>query len=424
MKYFSIFAFLMLSINTLAQDVDYYEDYTGARLEDRAYRKNIKTVRLRPLHDEYAPPIIRLNSSDKLLLEFDELYEDYKYYNYTLIHCNADWTPSDLLKSQYIEGFQEYLMDEYEYSMNTFVPYTHYNLTLPNTNMRFTKSGNYVLLIYENDPNEPLLTRRFMVQEGIVSIQASVNRATYLDYRFTHQEIDFVINNGSYVIPNPYTDLHVTILQNYNWQKGIFDLKPRFVNNGQIDYNYDFENAMKGGSEFRSFDSKDMRQNTMGIQRVALDSIYTAYLAPERIRALEKYSFDNDINGRYVVRKLDRDGATEADYVWMDFFLLAETPFTEGDVHVNGAFCDWQATQDNRLQYDFDKKAYRGQVLMKQGYYNYQYVIKKQNGELDESPIEGSYWETNNEYMILVYHREIGIRYDRLIGAMILNNRL
>ena len=204
----------------------------------------------------------------------------------------------------------------------------------------------------------------------------------------------------------------------------MFNLKPQFVSNQQLSYNYDFENSFTGGNEFRSFDTKDMSQNTISVQRTVLDSNYTAFLTPDKMRALQKYAFLNDINGRYVVRKLDRNGSVEADYVWVDFYLDAENPIPDGDVHVNGSFCDWQATSANKLNYDYDKKAYRGKVLMKQGYYDYQYVVKKPNGELDESYIEGSYWETDNEYLIIVYHREIGIRYDRVIAVMSLNNKL
>ena len=419
---FSLAVLFFLGVH--AQNFDYYEDFTGAQLADRVYRNTIKTVSLRPMHDPNAAPIVKLNSSEKLVLHFDDLGSEYRYYNYTLIHCNADWTPSDLLKSQYIDGFQEYLLENFDYSINCFVPYTHYQITIPNNNVSYILSGNYVLLVYENDQSEPILTRRFVVYEDLVNVQATVNRATYLDYRFTHQEVDFNINFPGYNIPDPYNDLHVSIIQNNNWNKGIFDLKPQFVSNGQLSYNYDYENAFRGGNEFRSFDTKDMNQRTISIQKTELDSNWTAFLVPDLIRSIQKYAFMNDINGRYVVRKLDRESDIEADYVWVDFYLQSETPIAEGDVHVNGAFCDWQATSDNKLKYDHEKKAYRGRVLIKQGYVDYQYVVKRPDGELDESVIEGSYWETNNEYTIIVYHREIGLRYDRVIAFRQLNYAL
>ena len=413
-----------LSLSIQSQNIDYNGVVEGTSLEDRVYSDKIKTVTLKPTHLLYAPPVIKLKSGEKLRLDFDILYGDFEYLNYTLIHCNYDWTPSDLLKSQYIDGFHEYLIEDYEYSINTYVPFSHYTVTIPNHNMQMLISGNYVLFVYGDDQNDPILTKRFVIYEEKVTVSADINRANYLDYRFTHQEVDFMVGHPSYEIPNPYQDLHVAILQNFNWNKGIYDLQPRFASNGQLDYNYDYENAFPGGNEFRKFDSKDMRQRSLDIQRTELDTNYIVFLSPDFPRALGKYSFLDDINGRFLIRKQDKDPTIEADYAWVDFYLDAPQPYSEGDVYVNGAFCDWRPTPETKMEYDFDKKAYRKKILLKQGYYNYQYVVLRPNDHLDESVIEGSYWETDNEYLILVYHREIGQRYDRLVGKLHVNFRL
>ena len=418
------FLFLLFFSNIFGQNINYAGDISGTTLEDRVYSENVKTVTLKTNHNPYAPAIIKLNSSEKLTLGFDLLYEDNRYLNYTIIHCNADWTPSELLKSQYIEGFQNFLIEDFEFSLNTYIPYTHYYLTLPNFNMKMMLSGNYVLLVYGDDESDPILTKRFVVYEEVVNIQTEIVRANFLDYRFTHQEIDFVINHPGYEIPNPYQDLFVSVLQNYNWNKSLYNLKPRFASNYQLDYNYDFENAMSGGNEFRMFDAKDMRAKTLQIQKTVLDTTWEIFLADDYIRGIGKYSFLDDINGRFVIRKLDRNPNVEADYIWVDFYLDSPKQIEEGDVYVNGAFCDWRPTPETKMEYDFDRKAYRKKVLLKQGYYNYQYVVLKPNNEIDESIIEGSYWETDNEYLIIVYHREIGLRYDRVVGLSQINFRL
>jgi hypothetical protein len=415
---------LLISSSYFAQSIDYAGEVQGTSLEDRVYANNVKTVTLKPTHNQYAPPMIKLNSNEKLRLDFDLLYDDYRYLNYTLIHCNSDWTTSDLLKSQFVDGFQEYLIEDFEYSINAYVPFTHYTVTIPNVNMQMKLSGNYVLLVYEDDISNPILTKRFVIYEEIVNVQASIDRANYLDYRFTHQEVDFTINHPGYEIPDPYNDLYVSILQNYNWNKGIYNLKPRFASNYQLDYNYDYENAFSGGNEFRMFDSKDMRAKTLEIQKVVLDTNYEVYLSTDYQRGIGKYSYLDDINGRFLIRKLDRDPTTEADYIWVDFYLDAPTPITEGEVYVNGAFCDWRPTPETKMEYDPVKKAYRKKILLKQGYYNYQYIVLTPENRIDESIIEGSFWETDNEYLILVYHREIGLRYDRVVGMLQVNFRL
>jgi len=284
--------------------------------------------------------------------------------------------------------------------------------------MQLTKSGNYVLIIYQNDDkNDIVLTRRFMLYEERVNVGGNVVRATNLEERDTHQQLNFIISHGGYQIPNPFIDLNVTVMQNGRWDNALTGLKPKFMRNDQLDYNFEGENSFSGGNEFRNFDTKQLTELTMNIRKTVLDTIYTAFLIPEAPRTASRYSFFDDINGRFVVRRLNSSNPdAEADYAWIDFFLSTDK-YTEGNVYVFGQLSDWRVNPKFMLRYDEQTHAYRGQILLKQGYYNYQYVVLPDNSRIaDETLIEGSHWETTNEYSILVYHREIGIRYDRLVG--------
>ena len=414
-KIFSLLSFSVISLGVLAQD---YVDTKFMQNADMTYEDNIRTVTLRPISDPYGLPIIKLNSREALVLDFDQLGVDFTNYSYTIIHCNHDWSPSDLLKAEYIEGMQDYFMNDYDFSINTYIPYTHYTLTIPNQNLRFTKSGNYVLIVYQNDDvNDVVITRRFIVFEEFVNIGGEVIRATQLDERMTHQQLNFVLNHSGYDIPNPYIDLNVTILQNGRWDNAMFGLKPKFIRNNQMDFNFDGENSFAGGNEFRSFDTKQLTELTLNTRKSVLDSNYTVFIVPEIPRNTLTYSTLDDVNGRFVIRRLNSNQPNyEADYAWMDFFLRAE-PYYSGDVYVFGQLSDWQVKPRFKLTYDETSKAFRGRVLLKQGYYDYQYVTAL-DGDVraDETEIEGSHWETSNEYTILVYHREIGIRYDRIVG--------
>jgi len=189
------------------------------------------------------------------------------------------------------------------------------------------------------------------------------------------------------------------------------------MRNDQLDYNFEGENSFYGGNEFRNFDTKQLTELTLNTRKSVLDTCYTVFLVPEAPRNTGKYSFNEDINGRFVIRRLNSSLVeVEADYAYLDFFLQTEE-YADGDVYVFGQLSDWQAKENFKLKYDATTRAYRGQILLKQGYYNYQYVFMPSFGSMaDETMIEGSHWETSNEYAILVYHREIGIRYDRLIG--------
>jgi hypothetical protein len=417
---FSILVFgLLFSVNGHAQYVlDEYYNQKDMLYEDHVYKEGIKTVRLHPINDEMAMPIINLNGG-VLRLSFDDLYADFMNLSYTIIHCNADWTPSGLLTQEYIANLQDGYIQNYEYSLNTLFSYTHYNLDIPNGNMRLLKSGNYIVKVYaSNDPTDLVLTKRFMVYEDIVTAGGQVYRPTVVDYFNTGQEVRFTISHPNYEIPNPFTDLKVHVMQNQRWDNAITNLKPQFLQNNQLVYNYNRETTFSGDNEFRFFDIKNMRTLTLNMRRVDIDSVFTVYLKDDASREIVRYSTYPDINGQFVVRRLDAtNSASEADYVYVDFQLRYPEPLSEGDVYVFGKFSDWKLLPEYRLTYDRYRKAYHSKLLLKQGYYNFMYAVYDGNNKAaDVTKVEGSHWETENTYQILVYNREIGQRYDRLIG--------
>lgn len=386
--------------------------------EDKIYNDFIKTVTLRPLSDPLGMPIIKLNTADKLNIGFDDLTGESRTYNYKVIHCNANWTNSDLMPAEYINGYFDYFTNNFEYSTNTYVAYTHYKITLPNENMSFIKSGNYLLIVYEEDYRKPLFTRRFVVYEDVVSAGGQVKRATSVDQMMTDQEVDFFINSIGYNIPNPFTDLKVTLIQNFRWDNAIYNLKPRFLNSETLDYNYDAENTFPGGAEFRFFDLKNLQVATQEVQYTRLEDLYTVTLKPDLPRRIKNYSYNDDINGQYVVRKLGSDQSdVEADYAYVDFFLPVDDPYSGGNLYVVGLFNFYKPTLEHQMKYNPSLKAYTAQILIKQGYYDYAYGFKSDMEvafSLEE--VEGNHWETRNDYTLIIYHRELGARYDRVIG--------
>lgn len=416
-KFYFLILFSVLNICLSAQNDPYYEE-PQMRYDDFVYQEGITAVRFNPQSDRLALPVIKLYSGDRLELSFDDLFEDFANYNYTVIHCDADWQPSGLMKSDYLQNFQDYYITTYEYSLNTFVPYTNYKLTLPNADLNFSKSGNYILKVYRDDDEEQLvLTRKFMVYEPLVSASGKVKRATKVEKMITHQEIDFVINHAGYQIQEPFRDLKVVILQNQRWDNALTTLKPQFVQNGQLTYNYDDENTFEGLNEFRTFDTKNLRTLSQNIRRITQDSIFHAYLLTEAPRMLSKYSVLFDINGQFVIRRLDAtDSDLESDYVDVHFLLKYPEPITNGDLYIFGKFSDWKLLPQYKLKYNYARGAYLGNFMLKQGYYNYTYAVQQDNGKTNIDLIEGSHWETENQYQILIYNREVGSRYDRLIG--------
>lgn len=428
-KFFLLLTVLTtLCIELQAQDTAEYFKDNFLRYEDYVYRKNVKTITLSPLGFAMTSPIIRLNTEDKLLLQFDDLDHDTKDYYYTLIHCTAKWTPSDLLTSQYLSGFTDDRITDYSFSFNTFQSYTHYQLLIPNGSLIPFVSGNYLLLVYtDNDRNNLVLTKRFMITDSKVNIQAVVHRASVIEDRDTKQKIDFSILYNNYQIDNPFGDVNVVILQNDRWDNAISTLKPLFLRENQLDYTYETGNDFDGGNEYRNFDIRSLRYLTEHVQKISADSgtgINQVYLFDDESRSYKRYSTEGDLNGYYSVKTYDgTNDALESDYAWVHFNLPYDFQRTDGNFYVFGMFALNQCTPENRMIYDSETNSYRAKIFFKQGYYNYVYVfLEDKSPHLDVTAVEGNHQETENDYTILVYHRPTASRYDQLVGIKKINS--
>lgn len=395
------------------------------RYEDHVYKKNIQTAKLHEQSWDLSPPLIRLNSDQKLQLSFDDLDADLKNYSYTIVHCNYDWQPSDLIFSEYIDGFTENYINNYQYSFNTLQRYTNYSMVFPNDNLRITKTGNYLLKVYlDSDQENLVLTKRFMVFDERVAVKARVNQSLS-EYRNYKQEVDFAIHHPNYDILNPYGDLKVVITQNDRWDNSIAGLKPLFIRDKELSYDYDSgENAFWAGNEFRHFDIKSLRFQTSRIKDIVVDTSGNYVYLTSDDKRNKRYYTNTDINGRYKVevQEGNRDNV-EADYVLVNFFLPWASPLTNGDLYVFGELSNWGYPEQNKMKYNYERFGYEANLYLKQGYYNYEYLFMKDGAKTgDVNFIEGSYFDTENEYTIYVYHRATGTDYDQLISVKRINS--
>ena len=361
-------------------------------------------------------------------MSFDDLNGEFENYNYTFIHCDAYWNPSDLMQNEYLSVFFEDNISNYTYSVNTLQKYTHYQVNFPNANMKITKSGNYILFVYENgDKNKPVLTKRFMVYQSFITISGTVQQAAKADDYMSKQEVDFSIIHPNYKIINPFQDLKVVITQNNRWDNAINNLKPLFVNPNELNYNYDDgSNCFDSGNEFRNFDNKSFKFLTPFVSHHFKDSSNqnNTFVLPELVKTFKRYVQVDDVNGEFFIRNTEMDrNENEADYAWVHFFLPYKEPLGEGNFYVAGKFCDWNNSDQNKLKYNYSKKGYELKMYLKQGYYNYFLVYQKDDKTpMDETLLEGNHWETENDYSIFVYHRSMGTYYDQLIGIKKLNS--
>jgi hypothetical protein len=395
---------------------------------DFIHKNNIKTVLFNKKSWVMAPPIIRLNSEETLELRFDDLDADYKNYQYTLIHCNADWTPSTLQPYEYLDGFYEDLISDYARSFNTRVIYSHYYIEFPNENLRPRISGNYLLKVFlDGDQEHVVLTRRFMVYEQLMHIEATANMATLVRYRDTHQELTFSLNAASYRVSNPVQELKVVVTQNGRWDNAITGLQPRSIQGNRYVYDYEEELLFPGGNEFRRFDTRSLRFVTERVADIqSSHRHWDVFLLPDERRTYRRYSSDEDINGRHIIKNHDgRDDMLESDYAWVHFSLPMNAPLASGALYVLGELTLWHFGEENKMGYNYVEKKYELSLLVKQGYYNYQYAfLEAGSRKANVGFIEGDHAVAENEYNIFVYHRQPGTLYDRLVGLTQLNSAI
>lgn len=376
----------------------------------------IKTIIFKPTATNNYAPIIRLG--EKLILSFDDLNADEHNYTYKIEHCTLDWEASNLSEFEYINGFAEDRIRDFENSFNTLQPYTNYKLTIPNEATKIKISGNYILSVI-NEDLEVVFKRKFVIYEPKVTVGVSIYKSRDIATINTKQSVEFIINHPNYNINNPSLEIIPVILQNNNWQTAIIGLKPQFYRRTQLLYKYNKETSFWGGNEFLFFDSKSIRNSTLNIAKVELGKeLYHTYLYTNEGRIGKPYTLFPDINGNFIIRTLDGNNSyLDADYSWVHFSLESFENLEGKDIYISGNYNNWQLNNTNKLHYNTETSLYETTILLKQGFYNYQYVTKTKNGIISNHDIDGSYFQTENDYTVLVYYKKFGDRYTKVIGV-------
>jgi hypothetical protein len=375
----------------------------------------IKTITFKGSQQESQLPILRLG--EPLRLEFDALNGKEEDFYYVIEHFNYDWTPSPLVKSEYLSGFDNQRIFNYENSFNTYQIYSHYTLKVPNQQTRgILKTGNYIISIW-NDNDEMMFSRKFMVYEEVVNVGVSIKRSRDVKLIEEKQSVDIVIGNNNFNFNNPMETVKTLIIQNNNLNTAISELKPQYILGNELTYRYTSESSFWAGNEYLYFENKDVRAANVGVQFIDLKEIYHNYLFVNSSRANQPYTYFPDINGNFVITAVDRDNVSiEADYT-MNHFKLQFPPLSQGQkLYVYGNYNNYALEPENEMRFNEETRLYECAFRMKQGFYNYKYVVVDKTGALNEGAVSGNFWQTENNYKVLVYYKDLGARYDRLIG--------
>jgi len=393
--------------------------------DNQIYQSNIRTVQCYNTQKEQSMPVIALKSNEQLLFSFDDLNGSSKNYWYTIEHCTSDWKSSRLSSIDYLESLSEDRITDYRYSFGTLQKYTHYQLLLPNAQIKPKISGNYLLKIYEaGNQQQPVVSQRFYVVENLANITIDVVASPQVSLRFSNQKLNFSIFHQQ-PIQNPYVDLKAIVMQNGNPLTVTLNTKPNFIKPGSLIYNNLTSNDFPGGNEFRKFDIRSMRYKGENVQDLIKDTAFNVVLFQDVNTNKAKYSNLVDENGNFFIRNQDgRDDGTESDYANIAFTLNAVPPTASGDAYVVGRFNNFQLNEASKLNFDAGRKRFYGNIKLKQGLYDYQYVwLNKETGKMDPTVFEGSFFETGNTYQVFAYYKKPGSRWEELIGYSNLNTQ-
>ena len=413
-----------------------------AQYSTQVLDRDIRTLRVRYLIEALEPsgnvsrPYLVLPESgvidgsdetNTLEVSFDCLSHDINHYTYEVVHCDKYWQPSDISSYEYLDGFTSADITDYERSMNTQQEYTHYSFVFPNDDMQLKASGNYMITIYEDGNQENVVVRLcFQVVEPLVEIEAKVRANTDVEFNGRYQQLDIDVHTGELDLKNA-GDVALLVQQNGRIDNQQYILKPTFVEPNRLRYVNNRNLIFEGGNEFRRFDSYSTYYAGYNVNSVVYEQgEYHVLLEVDEVRGTMAtgagreglgYLTDVDANGQWVVKCEKTDYVdTDAEYMWVHFCLPVKQPIVS-PVFVGGDLFYNQYTMDNMMQYDAENRCYYLYSYLKQGGYNYMYYMLDDN-KMSLLPVEGSHWQTDNEYAVWVYYRPFGARYDRLVGKM------
>jgi hypothetical protein len=384
---------------------------------DKSYEEEIRTVMLHPnlqgMRDNLRPAVAPLQGQN-LILEFDDLQGQRSNYYVKIIHCNYDWTKSTLQDLDYLPDYNEYPINEYEFSSSTSVSYVHYYFLLPSVKL----PGNYLLIAYRDSEKDLLLSKRFMIFDNQVSLVTDSQTQGLGNLRTSNQQLNFKINYTGLEVINPMQSIQTLIRQNQRWDNARFNVKPSFVREDKRELEYRFfdtDNQFMAGNEFRFVDFRSLNspgQNTGRLDRSKRP--FHISVLPDQSRRYQVYAQYPDLNGNYAIENLDnRDAATSGDYVFVTFTIMPDQTIN-GNVHLLGALTNWEHAPETEMNFLKDKNKYDKTLFLKQGWYDYQYWVEGQNE--NSFQLEGSHFETENLYEVLIYYRPFRPNADLLVG--------
>ena len=379
---------------------------------------NVKSISFQKQNENKFSNIFVGTVNEKFSLSFDILSGLEHDLYYVIEHCDFNWEKSQLIKSEYIQGFDDVKIDNYSSSFNTYQIYTHYNISFPNSNTSFKKSGNYIIKILDEYGDE-IFRRKFILYENLVTVQTEIKRSRQIEFINEKQVVNFEINPINIQLNNPSKTVRVKVFKNNELNYSVDNIKPQYNMGRKLIYKYDKELSFWGGNEYLFFENKFVRNTSINIRGFDLEDIYSNFLYEDFFRKNRKYTYNPDINGGFLFNVNNSSNAEfEADYVNIHFYLHKPQAFdSENKIYVVGDFNNYQISDMYLMEYNSRYNLFELVLKLKQGFYNYKYIAVNQEKKIIHGEISGNFDETENEYNVIVYYRNYGERFDRVVGV-------
>lgn len=390
--------------------------------KNESFDKAIKTMRLKSSNLEFDLPIVNLGTQDILNFSFDLLENDVKDYSYTFQKCDANWNKSeDIFYHDFIEGMEDNFITDFQLSENTAVNYIHYELKFPNNDCKFLLSGNYILLVKEVETKSIVITYKFYVVDSKVKIEQTPTTPIEFEYRYTHHIINFNVNHSLMPSDNPINEFRAVILQNGRQDNAKYDVKPLFVKNNKLIFSNEKQNLFEAGNEYRIIDFRDLKLQGVGVESIFYqDSIYHIIPTKDFKKAYLKYKQTSDHNGNFFIERMQNIGDPDltTDYAFVHFRFHRSIPLDSSTVFIIGKMGNGEVERNLKMYYKDSLEHYEAHILLKQGVYDYAYTARKiGQSSLSWEDTDGTHYQTENSYTILLYFKGFNDLTETLIGV-------
>ena len=390
------------------------------------YDPNIHSVRFHTYGDQESMAIYKLNSADRVELHFDDMETRVKSYYYTYQLCNYNWQPVNLSPFDFIKGFTQQRITGYRFSSIAYTRYIHYQAILPEANSLPVRSGNYLVKVFlDGDTSKLVFTRALLVLDSKSSVSAQVVQPFTPDRYNTHQHIKFTVNINGINTSNASQQIKVVVLQNSRWDNAQGNVLPTFIRNNSIEYSNENAFVFPGGKEWRWLDLRSFRLLSERVDSANAKRT-DIYVKPDIDRSSQRYAYYADLDGGYLVTTYESiNPYWQGDYANIHFKYVTptQTPYADKDLYIIGQLTGYQLNENSKMRFNAEKGIYENTQYLKQGYYSYGYTLVDKNDVAKRTDLDGNYWETENNYTILVYYKSFTDQSDQLIGVAKINNR-